>query len=469
MIPMAAATIAAIYLAGTWLAGLCLAVLFLGWHLLRPDGAPPVLRLAFLYQWSQVSGGVFYMGVTGRLLPAVDSDYERMVLLGLGCVAALAVGIRLGARWMARLMPHAETPIEEAVSYKTLLIAYVAGIVVTGVVQQLAWSFPAFTQAIIALTFSRLALLFLIVRRLASPTLHGHAIAVLMVVEVLLGFTGYFANFREPLIVIGIALLEVFDSRRAAHWMAAGSVAVVLGLSGLLWMSVRTEYRQDYDADLYAASRATRLERIHALSLAWFTDEGRDLTTNLDALVERHWAVYYPALAVARVPSVLPHTDGEIFFGALRHLVTPRVLFPDKPELPSDSEMVRKYSGVFVAGAEHNTSIAFGYAAESYLDFGVPVMFLPVLLYAVVMGGAYQWFLLTIRHRELAVGLVTVVFWLGLYLFERSWIKTLGIDVTLMVYLGGLTFLVDRFLLLRREAEMAGEPPAIHDPQSAVR
>ena len=454
MMPMAAATIAAIYLTGTWLAGVCLAVLFAGWHLLRPDGAPPVLRLAFLYQWSQVSVGVFYMGLTGRELEALDSDYERMVLLGLGCMLALAVGIRLGIVWMARLRPEIEPPIEEAVSFRTLLIAYAAGIVVTGAVQQLAWSFPAFTQAIIALTFSRLALLFLIVRRLTTPVLQGHAIAVLMTLEVLLGFTGYFANFREPLIVIGIALLEGFDRRRASHWMTAATIAAVLGASGLLWMSVRKEYRQDYDDDLFAASRATRLERIHDLATAWFTDDGRDLATNTDDLVNRHWAIYYPALAVARVPGVLPHTDGEILFGALRHMVTPRVLFPDKPELPSDSEMVRKYSGVYVAGAEHNTSIAFGYVAESYLDFGMPVMFVPVFLYAVLIGCAYQWFLLAIRHRELAVGLVTVVFWLGLYLFERSWIKTLGIDVTLMVYLGGLTFLLDRFLLLRREAEL---------------
>ena len=91
-------------------------------------------------------------------------------------------------------------------------------------------------------------------------------------------------------------------------------------------------------------------------------------------------------------------------------------------------------------------------------------MFVPAFLYGIAMGCAYQWFLLAIRHRELAVGLVTVVFWLGLYLFERSWIKTLGIDVTLMVYLGGVTFLVDRFLLLRREALMTEEEHAALAP-----
>ena len=32
--------------------------------------------------------------------------------------------------------------------------------------------------------------------------------------EVALGFTGYFANFREPMILAAIASLEVFDSKR---------------------------------------------------------------------------------------------------------------------------------------------------------------------------------------------------------------------------------------------------------------
>jgi hypothetical protein len=118
--------------------------------------------------------------------------------------------------------------------------------------------------------------------------------------------------------------------------------------------------------------------------------------------------------------------------------------------LPSDSEMVRKYSGVRVASAEQNTSIAFGYAAESYVDFGLPWMFVPMLIYGFLMGAAYQTWLTIIRHRELAVSLVTVVFWLTLYVFERSWVKTLGLSVTLMVYLGGFTYLLDQYLLLRR-------------------
>ena len=200
------------------------------------------------------------------------------------------------------------------------------------------------------------------------------------------------------------------------------------------------------------ASRAERFDRARVLTTGLLGGDVERYHNSISVLIDRLWAIHYPAMAVARVPTVLPHTDGQIMTDALTHLMTPRFLYPDKPDLPSDSEMVRKYSGVWVAGARENTSIAFGYAAESYVDFGLPLMFLPVAIFGVIMGMAYEAWWRVIRDRELAMTLSTVVFWLILYLFERSWVKTLGMGLTLMVYLGGLAFLVDQWLLMRRHA-----------------
>ena len=138
------------------------------------------------------------------------------------------------------------------------------------------------------------------------------------------------------------------------------------------------------------------------------------------------------------------------------HALTPRVLFPDKPAVESDSDKVRRYSGVWVAGSEENTSIAFGYAAEAYVDFGIPLMFAPVFAYGLLMGIAYHGLLRAIRLRELAIAAVTVIFWLSLYLFERSWANMLGLSLTLIAYLGGATLLLDRFLLRRPRGRHRG-------------
>jgi len=445
--------IAATYVAGHWVAGVAVLVLAFVWRLLRPSEGPPVLALALSAQWLQVTLGIFYTPLTGVVLSAlVDSNWVPMVLIGLGCIVALALGLRIGINVVMRKMGPPAERVELAFPQHAIIVAYAATVASSAAVQELAWEYPALTQAILAVSFSHLGLLYLLLRRFSRPVFRWRPIAALMVLEVALGFTGYFAGFREPLLMAFIMGLEVFDARDVRHWAMMGAIVVVMAASSVLWMSVRTEYRADYADELVEATRAERFQRVRSLAGSLDTS-GLGLT--VQTLGDRLWAIYYPALAVERVPDVVPHSDGQILRDALVHLVTPRILFPDKPELPSDSEMVRKYSGVMVAGAEEGTSIAFGYAAESYVDFGVPWMFLPVFLFGLLAGAAYQVVMSGLFFRELAIGVSTVIFWLSLYLFERSWVKTLGGFIALLVYLGGVTFLVDRYLLGRRSKTMA--------------
>jgi hypothetical protein len=77
-------------------------------------------------------------------------------------------------------------------------------------------------------------------------------------------------------------------------------------------------------------------------------------------------------------------------------------------------------------------------------------MFVSVIIFGLLVGATFQMWTSVIQHRDLAVALATVLYWLALYLFERSWAKMLGLSVTLMVYLGGLVYIVDQWLLMRR-------------------
>jgi hypothetical protein len=215
-------------------------------------------------------------------------------------------------------------------------------------------------------------------------------------------------------------------------------------------MSVRGQLRQEIDDEVLSNSRIERFDRARTLSTGLLTQAAADYSEAATRLIDRLWAIKYPGMALDRVPSSIPHTGGDLMWEALTHLVTPRFLYPDKPELISDSELVRQYAGAKVAGSESNTSIAFGYSAESYVDYGLPWMFVPAIVWGFLLGVTFQVWMSIIRHRELAVAVTTVMFWLALYLFERSWAKTLGSTVTLMVYLGGLVYLIDQWLLMRR-------------------
>lgn len=430
-----------------WIGGLAALLLWAIWYFLAPVEGPPVHSLALTFQWLQVSLGVYYWGLFHRPLETVtQSNYRVMVLIGLGCVAALwlALIVTLSAE---RRQPRYETarPLY-AVRLQTLLSAYFVLVGAMGFIHAIAWRLPLLTQGILALSFLRLVCLYLLFRRLSAGRIQWAKLAPLLAFEMLLGFTGFFAGFREPLMLFALALFERFEPRRVRHWVAVGLAGVAAFLAGLMWMSIRTPYRSDFQLDGFAENRSERIGRIGSLSKEWLGSNSEELLYDLDSLVDRLWAVYYPALAVARVPEVLPHENGQILWGAIRHIFTPRILFPGKGRLPSDSEMVRKYSGKWVAGEEEGTSIAFGYAAESYVDFGLPLMFLPVFVWGLVLGGIYSKLRHWILHRELAVGLTTVVIWMSLYIFERSWIKNLGFSFTLIIYLGGAVFLIDRFL-----------------------
>jgi hypothetical protein len=453
IVSIVVAIILGIYGTGHWLGGAAVATGILIWTVLRAREGPPILAMALTYQLSQVSIGLFYVAATGDTLDAmVHSDWQRMMLLGLINIVCLTAGITAGRALIAQRFDYPRDAPRIAFTTQVLLIAYVVSIVVTATVQQVAWQYSGLTQAILALSFSKLAVLYLLLRRFMQPVFRWQWIAVLLGVEVLLGFSGYFAGFREPLVMAAIAI---------RHWALFGVVGAVLLSTSIFWMAVRRDYREELDDTLVNATRVERLERMQALSQGMV---GSYLEP-LHQLVDRMWVIYYPALALDRVPNQVQHTDGRLIGDALMHLVTPRLLFPEKAPLQSDSEMVREYAGRNVAGAETGTSIAFGYLAESYVDFGVPWMFIPVLIYAVFVGMAYEVLLRAITYRELAISLVTVIFWLTLYLFERSWVKTLGLNLTLLAYLGGSAWILDRYLLGRR-GELAdqrlGTDPAFH-------
>jgi hypothetical protein len=460
MIKMAVFLGTAVWLfSGDWLLGLCTLVLGMGWALLRAEEGPPVLALAFSLQWVTVCIGLFYVAITGRpLLATLSSNYEPMVLIGLGCLVSLLVGLLFGQALVRRLKPLTGVRPAYALTFKSLVLCYVIGTFLTGAVQTLAWSFPTITQAIIAITFLRLGLLYLVLRRLVANE-QWAVLAGVLVFEIGLGFTGFHAGFREPLIMAVLAFLERFERRNVRHWVSLGVLVVGMGVLGVTWISVRVNYRERFLADeAFAQNRGARFDSITAAAKQWAAQDRSEFFGNIDVFIDRMWAIYYPALAVARVPDVLPHTNGKHMSDTLQFVFMPRVFFPDKPEVGSDSDLVRTYSGVWVAGADQDTDIAFGYAAESYIDFGVPWMFLPVFIWGLFMGICYGVMFKYYRHRDIAVSVATVICWLSLYLFERSWAKTIGLGGTLMIYVGGLSFVLDRLWFEKFRAIYADGP-----------
>jgi len=447
-------TVIAGLFADDWLISASILVLWAIWRLTLTRDGLFVVPMALTFQWVQSTSGLFYLGFSGRTLEAIErSDWRPMVMIGLGCCLALAIGFRIGLQLVRPPRADEDRPAF-AFSFKQLVIIYIVTIVLEGGLNTAVRVLPSMRQIAVTFDEARLGVLYLLLRRFFRPVPQWRRIVGVVGFEVVLGISGFFAGFREPLVLTGLAMLEIFDRRKLRHWTAAAAMAVVTVGCGLVWMGIRSEYRRDYvQMDNFRADRGARLARIGDLVSGFLHSDGDEFIKTFDNFIDRMWPIYYPALAVARVPRNLPHTDGAIIGAAVRHITMPRVLFPGKGELSSDSEMVRKYSGVWVAGVENGTSIAFGYAAESYLDFGVPWMFMPALVFALLMGMMYRVVAARIKHVDLMTGYMTVTFWFSMYLFERSWVVMLGETVGLIVYVGIPLLLFDRFLLIRHDRQ----------------
>ena len=453
---------------GDWLTGVSVMTLMVCIKLVSSHDGLYVLPIALSFHWMQGSLGLIYLGVTGREVQAIyDSDWRPMVLIALGCCLSLAVGINLGLR--VKKAPDPNTPRPGfAFSFGLLLTVYVITVFLEGTLATIAPDYPSLRQIITTFDSARLGVLFLILRRLCAPPPRFGLVALVVSIEIVLGLTGFFAGFREPIVLAVLAMLEIFERRNVKHWIALAVASVAICALGVLWMGIRGQYRREYVAmDEFSGSRQARVNRVEDLSTNFLKSDTEGLLKTTDQLVDRMWTIYYPALAIVRVPKIIPHTDGAIIGAALLHIVTPRVFFPNKGELPSDSDEVRKYANVAVAGREVNTSIAFGYSAEAYIDFGLPWMFIPVFGFGLFVGICYTIFRSLIWHRELFVSFATVSFWISIYLFERSWATMLGVTVGFMVYLGGPMVLLDRFLLIQFSAKQAGpdDPELLFSPE----
>jgi hypothetical protein len=268
-------------------------VLWAVWRCLPAPDGPPILSMALSFQWLQVTLGVFYYSLTGRTLNAMlVRDYRPMVLIGLGCIVAILIGLRLGIAMLPATRRDDTAATRLPLSLKGLVVVYAISLAVEGTVTQVAWSMPNLTQAILAFNFMHLGLLFLLFRRLSRPIFQWHLMAALLVFEVLLGLTGFFAGFREPFIMASIVLLELFDARRIHHWVAVGVLGGAAVAMALMWISVRGEYRADYYTDLVGKSREARLGRIAELSQGFTGQDRSQVLANADKFVDRMWVVH---------------------------------------------------------------------------------------------------------------------------------------------------------------------------------
>lgn len=412
------------------LASLACGVLAMGGFLLWRPGEAPILLFVFLYQWMQAAAAPFYGNFRNLRLTEllVNSGAHglatALTLIGL---LILAAGMRIGAgpaggwgAYQVRNMVLAQPQHRWFALYIAAWIGAAAAKYAIALIPGLAQLF----LGIAALKWSAYVLLTYAV--FIRPGGNKIAWAAIFIFEFVMALGGYFSTFKEvflySIIATGAALVK-FSFRKSATPVL---LALVLVAFGVLWTSVKSEYRTyvrgDSSAQVVAVNLGQTTSKLYELVSSL---DGAALVSGVDQMVHRVMYVEYFGVVLNNVPAIIPHEGGGIWRDAIRRPFMPRMFFPEK-SIIDESALLNKYTGLSVAGMGEGTQISIGYMGESYIDFGAFGMMLAVFAWGVVLGVVYRWFVTDRKYGgPLGMGLAAGVLMSVAYL-ETSSAKSVG-------------------------------------------
>jgi hypothetical protein len=433
-----------------------LAVLMILLLLLWMPNQPPVFLFSLGYQWLQVTMVIWQANVAGVEVGRLDRmlPLETTVWYSLIGLVAVAGGIRLALFRMGDRI--AARAIEVAASidiYKLLTLHIVLSIFSVGLWTTVGTG--ALFQVAFAIDQLKMATLFAVgYVSLTQKRRIGLFVGVFLF-EFFFSLGSFFSNFRFPIIVAFLALIAA--PGRPGFGRVLGLIVLVVSgvFAAATWSAIKDQFRG------YASTggHAVSIEAGQARALVFdLVDEMRtdDLSFGFNQLANRVRYVDFFAYTVQHVPAAVEHENGALFGTAVMHVLTPRILFPDKPPLVDDTELTRKYTGLNLYAAQ-DTSISIGYFGDAYIDFGWPGMYVVLLVVGLMLGAVYR-IVLQLRNVNpvLAFGAASSIF-LNTALFEITLIKLIGGVLTnlIVVYVIGVFALPAASRLIGRRWTLA--------------
>ena len=436
----------------SWIATISFLVLFACAGALWQPGVP-ILAYCIAFQWLYVVTGYLFMKARDYYPGFQSTDgIELAITLSLLGFVCLTAGIRLGIRFLSRkgsrFQEAGQTEIYDLGRlFRIVLIMSLLGWFMN-LVPRLIWFEGAqIIQGILAFRQIITLVLFLSV----IQQRRGYKYLFLALI---LNLVPAFASAASAVlgIFIGIFIVLLHEWRpwsrlgierrksRQVQFILASLVVITLFL-GLVWeggvkptwrpivMSGQVKGSPVEMADAFFQNIPTALS-VFSWDLAIHASVGR-----LGS------GVAYFAHVLGRVPSVLEHENGFLTWRALRHVAMPRFLYPDKPNLGSDSWLIVTYAGLPAAGWDQMTSIGLGYMAQFYIDWGIPFMFIPLFIYGLLIGLIYQLFHSISPSYNIFRASVIVLFVMHFSGYEAEFAKALGgLLVQTIIFFGILYF-----------------------------
>lgn len=428
--------IAAIGLSGDPLTGFIVVVLFLSAGLLWFRTGVPIFAFCILYQSVFVVTGYFYWRWFGSY-PGMRylGDLELATWYSMLGFLALSLGIWAAAHGCVSKKNYGNNDYDIMRLFWIVLALFSVnwGIEITGVgLRLVAFNVAQILHHTLMIRYMVLYLLLLtVIRQREHFGLGLIAFGYVLLPELISSMT----KFKDLFFLFVIVLLSQWrpgarkqSERKRNRWILtiAFSLSIFLVIVGVIWSgAMKHSWRTALTSGAVSGSPMQKIGAYgeHAArSIENF--EFNQGFTELASRLSSGLAYFSHVLRV--VPDYIDHEGGALSGNAVNHILMPRFLFPEKPDLGGDSWLVRKYARLNVSGDESGTSVGMGYMAEFYIDFGFPGMLVPLVIYGLILGGMYRALNSLSPSTSLFSALVSGLFLLHFLSYEGNFAKLLG-------------------------------------------
>lgn len=368
------------------------ALLFLIYKLFWRANEPKIIFVGLAFFWLSIVVKVFYADIVGVLyedlsLSPLIVETTFIALIGL---LVFALGIYLTSRNIEKKVAISYT---ETFNYSTskVLTLYLATTVASTFLKGILFVFPGFSQLFAALIAMKTGLLFLLIHTIYAQKKQMWVITLIVGAEIVLSFVSFFSSFKDILISLAVVFsfypIQLSVKQYIRNIFLAAATLYLL----LIWQTIKGEYRfflnQGTRTQSVQVSTTDALKKIAELAQEAKPFE-KDNNTVYES-IDRLSYIEFFSQSMVRVPQEKPHENGALWLNNVMHVLVPRIFNPNKKAI-DDSEMVNAYCIRQVATSVQGASWSLGFVAESYIDFGIPFMFLPIFLVGCLLGWVYK-------------------------------------------------------------------------------
>ena len=360
--------------------------------LLWRPGEPPTLLLLIAIHLVQVSTAILYADFLGEPVNSLSDfgvDLQAATWIALGAVLCLALGANSGSAgppiWQPTLAQAEAHQWQPKLAFAFFLVTFALELLFEGL--------GTISEGVRQIFTGRLGNIqwigiFLLTYVCVSQNRGFLYLFTAVGIELAIGFTGFFGGFRDVFFALFVDIASArprLQMRSIISMVVAAAVALVLSS---FWSAIKPKYRAFLNGGTHAQVVLAPLEdRLSYIVARASEADAGTLATGFDILVRRMAYVEFFGATLENVPARKPYENGAMTIAAISHIFLPRLFFPDKAALPSDTRITIDYTGLPLR-YRADTSISIGYPGEFYIDFGVIGLFICMTILGFCYGKA---------------------------------------------------------------------------------